>query len=195
MNQVDNLADIRLLQEKGTGPFVQSILSQFARGLTDKQWRVVNRIAADIRHPKPKVVLDFAAIIVLFTTAGEHLKYPKVRLALSDGSAVVLSRAGARAKQPGTVNVTNGGRYGDPDNKWYGRIGLNGEFQQAGACTDEVVDLLKRFSDDPAGVAAAHGRLTGNCCFCGRGLSDERSTGVGYGPVCADNYGLAWGTV
>jgi hypothetical protein len=26
-----------------------------------------------------------------------------------------------------------------------------------------------------------------------RALSDDRSTAVGYGPICADHYGLPWG--
>ena len=31
------------------------------------------------------------------------------------------------------------------------------------------------------------------CCFCNRALEDERSTAVGYGPICAGHFGLAWG--
>jgi len=152
----------------------------------------VARIADDIRNPKPKLVLDFAAIISLFTTAAAHLKYPKVRLALED-SEIVLSRAGQRSRQPGTINVTNGERYEEPDNRWYGRIALDGTFQRSRDCTDEIAELLEAFSGDPAGIAAAYGKLTGNCCFCGRRLSDERSTDMGYGPTCASNYELAWG--
>lgn len=195
-DQVDNLANIRLLKSQPQRPgFVASVLDQFARrgSLSSGQWAAINRIADDIRNPKPKVVLDFAAIIAIFTAASAHLKFPKVRLALHDLSEIVLSRAGQRARQPGTINVTNGGRYGEADNKWFGRIGLDGIFQRARDCTDEIGELLVRFSGDPAGVAAAHGKLTGNCCFCGRKLSDERSTDMGYGPVCARNFGLAWG--
>lgn len=41
--------------------------------------------------------------------------------------------------------------------------------------------------------AARFGKLYGICCFCSRTLTDERSIGVGYGPVCAEHYGLPWG--
>lgn len=41
--------------------------------------------------------------------------------------------------------------------------------------------------------AAKFGKLYGICCFCSRTLTDERSIGVGYGPVCAEHYGLPWG--
>ena len=196
MDTVDNLANIRLLRSQPQqSVFVMSVLGQFERqgSLSQPQWDAIARIADDIRNPKPKVVLDFAAIIALFTAAADHLKYPKVRLALRDLSEIVLSRAGQRARQPGTINVTNGGRFGEPDNRWFGRIGTDGAFQRARDCTDEVAELLVRFSGDPAGVATAYGKLTGNCCFCGRSLSDARSTDMGYGPVCARNFGLVWG--
>jgi len=195
MNTVDNLANIRLIRERATGEFVRSVCDQFTRrgALSDPQWAAVYRIADDIRNPKPKLVLDFAAIIAIFTAAVAHLKYPKVRLALRDLSEIVLSRAGERARQPGTINVTNGGRFGESDNCWYGRIALDGTFQESRDCTDEIAELLVDFSGDPAGIAAEHGKLTGNCCFCGRKLSDERSTDVGYGPTCASNFGLVWG--
>ena len=41
--------------------------------------------------------------------------------------------------------------------------------------------------------AAAFGHSTGKCVFCRQPLTDDRSTTVGYGPVCADNNGLPWG--
>jgi hypothetical protein len=41
--------------------------------------------------------------------------------------------------------------------------------------------------------AAAFGHLTGQCVFCARELTDQRSIDVGYGPVCAGKNGLPWG--
>lgn len=41
--------------------------------------------------------------------------------------------------------------------------------------------------------AAAFGKLYGFCVFCGKQLNDERSIFVGYGQICAGNYGLPWG--
>ena len=41
--------------------------------------------------------------------------------------------------------------------------------------------------------AAQLGHLTGRCVFCSRKLTDDRSTEVGYGPICADREGLPWG--
>lgn len=56
-----------------------------------------------------------------------------------------------------------------------------------------LVKALIAFSADPEGAAAAYGHETSSCCFCSRELTDERSVKVGYGPVCADHYGLGWG--
>lgn len=41
--------------------------------------------------------------------------------------------------------------------------------------------------------AAEFGYANSRCVFCARNLSTAESTAVGYGPVCADNYGLPWG--
>lgn len=41
--------------------------------------------------------------------------------------------------------------------------------------------------------AATFGHETHKCVVCWRKLTDERSTSVGYGPVCADNQGWSWG--
>lgn len=41
--------------------------------------------------------------------------------------------------------------------------------------------------------AKAFGDSTHHCVFCHKGLTTKESKAVGYGPVCADNYGLPWG--
>lgn len=53
---------------------------------------------------------------------------------------------------------------------------------------------LTKYHRVTAEEAAKFGHLTGTCVFCGRGLTDERSVEVGYGPVCAEREGLPWGT-
>ena len=120
----------------------------------------------------------------------QGLRWPKLTLEL-DGKRVQLSLAGDASKHPGTVNVTDGARY--PNNVWFGRILQDGTFQPGRDCSDAVVGILRQLASDPAGTAAAHGHQSGACCFCGRDLNDERSTAVGYGPVCAAKWSLPWG--
>lgn len=178
-----------------TGEFGRKMAGIAARGKASaKVWYWVWKLAEDKKNPSPRresVDLgDFARIVQLLVTAAAHMKYPKIRLSVGD-QPVVLSLAGQRSKRPGTINVTDGGRYGE--NKWFGRIEKDGSLSPGRELTEPVTDLLKAFANDPEGIASAYGKLTGNCCFCARELTDKRSTDVGYGPICADHYGLAWG--
>jgi hypothetical protein len=82
-----------------------------------------------------------------------------------------------------------------PKARYFGRVTEAGAFVAGRDChdADALGERLDRFAADPAGEARTYGRLHGRCCFCNRALQDERSTAVGYGPDCADNYGLDWG--
>ncbi len=135
-------------------------------------------------EPKPT---DVSGILALLRAAGEHLRYPRIRLQTPGGQPVSLRIAGPRSKIPGAVTVTDGRRNGD----WFGRILPEGIWQ--GRAPAEVIELVTRMAEAPAKTAAEYGHLTGSCCFCSRALSDERSTSVGYGPICAGHYGLPWG--
>jgi hypothetical protein len=178
--------------------FASSLLTQSrGRGLSEKQMYWVRKLA----EPTPTApvaaieVGSFEGVIALFRTAQRHLKFPKVRLRLENGSPIVLAVAGANARRPGTVNVTDGRPFGE--NIWYGRVEADGRWEASRSVDAETATsltaLLTAFAAEPAKVAAAFGHLTGNCCFCAKTLTDERSTSVGYGPVCAEKFGLAWG--
>lgn len=144
--------------------------------------------------PKTVEVGNFDNVISLFKTAGKNLKYPKIKLVLESGEPIVLSVAGPKSNCPGTINVTDGGPYGD--NTWYGRVSSNGSWQNNKSISANTMSsltaLLTALATDPAGTASKYGKLTGQCCFCSRPLNDERSTSVGYGPVCAKNFSLDW---
>lgn len=130
-------------------------------------------------------------IFQMFETAKPALKHPTIRLADQGGSRMVMSLAGDASKNKGAIYVkgdrASGGNY-------YGKITPEGRFFRAAGCPVSVEPKLVAFAADPETVAANYGKLTGCCCFCGRSLSDDRSTDVGYGPVCAAKFGLNWGT-
>ena len=143
-------------------------------------------------QPDPTLTVDAGSILEMFGKAGETLKRPAIRLRTTGlgGFPVRFSVAGARAKKPGSINVADP-EWGGP---YYGSIDPEtGHYFATRSTPAEVKELVAAFADDPAAVAAAFGKLSGNCCFCSRELSDERSTSVGYGPVCAERYGLPWG--
>lgn len=147
------------------------------------------------RAPSSVQVGNMEGLIGLFRNAKESgLRFPKFHLSL-DGEPVVLTLAGERSKAPGTVNVTDGGPYGD--NTWYGRVDRDGKWSPSRQTTEgkmtALTDLLVRLSQEPAKTASEYGRLTGNCMFCVKPLKDARSTQVGYGQTCAKRVGLPWG--
>ena len=137
-----------------------------------------------------ETVGDLSRIIAMFDRARTHLRRPAIVL---DGFRVNI--AGARAQEPGSLTVTaperdDASQYG---RAWYGRVTRAGEWMPSRDAPEGLGAKLRAFAADPAGVAAEYGRLHGACCFCRRALRDERSTAVGYGPDCADHYGLPWG--
>lgn len=139
------------------------------------------------------MTVDSAAIYSLFETAvANKLKYPKIRLRASNGVTVVLRRNGDKSKYPGTIAVTDDRPYGF--NSYFGRIETNGSFVNGRDADVFIGDLLAKLAANPAEVASEYGKLTGSCCFCEKSLTDARSSAVGYGPVCADKFGLPWGS-
>ena len=116
-------------------------------------------------------------------------EWPKVRLTFHE-HPLHLSVAGNKARFPGCVNMTDGGSYGQ--NKWYGRITVDGVFTPAEAVRNlspedknEFWALLVRLRDgDAEEVFAEFGKRFGLCCVCGRELTNEQSVKDGIGPVC-----------
>lgn len=182
--------------------FAASLAAQFERKgrLSERQWpwvqTLLDRAINGYPEPAQEQVGDFAGVVHLLEHAGENLRFPKVRLRTPGGQPVALSVAGQRSRNPGTINVTDGRPFGE--NRWFGRIERDGTWTKPRSLRDaeaaEIGALLRRMADAPAETAAEYGKLTGHCCFCRHGLEDERSLEVGYGPVCARNYGLPWGS-
>jgi len=180
---------------KKAGDAAYSLVSQYIKkgqhdgSLTQPQWNFVASLVQQATAPAPKLdtesVGDFAGVIELFKSA--NLKYPKITIG-SIGPVVQLSMAGAKAKKPGTINVTDGKPYGQ--NIWYGRVNADGTWEKSFKATDEIGEILKGLSEDPAGFASAHGDKHGSCCFCNKTLTHPNSVTAGFGPVCADNWGL-----
>jgi hypothetical protein len=140
------------------------------------------------------VPVNATGIEALLRAAGSRLKYPAVKLRTEAGTYLRVSIAGSRSDNPGAINVVGEGTY--PDRPFYGWI-KNGAYVPHHNVQDfaatAIGAALQAFAVDPAGVAGAYGKLTGACCFCSRRLDDARSVEVGYGPTCADHYGLPWG--
>lgn len=173
------------------------IASTRQHGDTDKRLHWLAELLQRAQQPhqapaKVEVAIgSFKGVYALFAAAAGKLKRPKIRLQLADGGQLVLYKASTQSAEPGVINVTDGRPY--PDNKWYGRVRENGTWLRTNKPLPELGEveaLLKKLGEHPAETASEYGRLTGRCCFCDRKLEDEKSTAVGFGPVCADNFGL-----
>ena len=143
-------------------------------------------------QPRPQAAqLDQAGlsrIFKMFEAANPHLKHPAIRLVDEQGRYIHLSLAGAASKNAGHIYV-KGDRGSDA---YYGKISPDGRFFPVRECPATVEPRLLAFAQDPETHASNYGRLTGTCCFCGRRLTDACSVALGYGPVCADHFGLDW---
>lgn len=149
---------------------------------------------AKMPKPEPKPVHASAApLFDLFNKAKANgLQFPKLRFE-HEGQKLVVSVAGDASRTPGVLNLTDGKPFGQ--NVWFGRVNLDGSITQSKLWQPWVGELLLAFAADPAGVGAAYGKKTGSCCYCGRHLETKESLAVGYGPICAQKFGLPWGAV
>lgn len=145
----------------------------------------VAQAAKAAQPPAPHV--DGAAVAIaqfLQAAQARGLKWPKVRfLAPAGRGELRLSIAGPTSKAPGAINVILNGEY-------FGRILTDGATTFKLAEDAAVLAELRRIAAEPAKAAAAYGALMGRCSFCNLTLTDAGSVAVGYGPVCAEKYGL-----
>jgi hypothetical protein len=196
MNEIATLKSVFNKLGDRDRDFAGSLIEGFDRygRVSEKQLYWVNVLIQRANGAKPMASTEVVSVVEiknLFAKASKSLKRMKIRLKTTFNQNVVFTIAGERSKYAGQVMITDGGPFGD--NKDFGKIDMEGNLLKTNQCDDNVLSLIKEFANDPAETAGKYGRLTGNCCFCMRGLEDERSVSVGYGPVCANHYGLPWG--
>ena len=125
----------------------------------------------------------------LFDKARQHLKYPSlyfpdIPLKLGIGN------------DPKVIWVSNGFARSNPLNKLYGkfqRLSGNDMLWYPYNCLQGTADILHQICEDPLKYGALHGQQYKHCCFCNTELTSKASLFAGYGPICADNWGLPWG--
>ena len=137
-----------------------------------------------------QIQINLSSILALFARNVEA-KLPKIRVMAGDKS-VTVARAGERQRLPGTITLVQGPYF-------LGRIHLDGRFEPSRVLASRpetgaaLVNALQDLASNPESVARSYGHATGCCCFCAKPLEDQRSTEVGYGPICAGKYNLPWG--
>lgn len=183
---------------KNPEPFAQSLASFFRK---NGRWTPKQQFwVAKITQPKPAGLpivegFDGTKVLEMFDEAAKHLKRPAITFVGDPNGPtkkIKISRC-ASGENEGCLNLSNAGAYGTPENVWFGRINRKGEWETTGKAHPRAVAFLTAFAAAPRETAEKYGKRTGFCCFCNRPLKDERSTNVGYGPVCADHFAMPWG--
>ena len=145
--------------------------------------------------PTTTEVGNLEGLVELFEAALENAKRPKIVLT-SAGQKIKLTVAGPKSKYHGCIMITDGGPYGD--NKWFGTVNpVDGTWLPSKSTTEDQITIIKRvleaFANNPHKAAMTYGKAMHNCCFCSKQLDTKESQFAGYGPVCADKWGLPWG--
>ena len=150
--------------------------------LSPRQLEWVHYLAKEVSDKKTTVAAPplYASLMTLLKQ-GQAAGLHRPRLVLRTVQ-VVYSVEGRR---PGFAYVKDNGRV-------CGVISPNGLLETR-RLSNEQRDELDTAAKDPAAYAAIVGKDIGRCCFCGLMLENPESVGHGYGPICADKYGLPWG--
>ena len=167
--------------------FLESLMDTIYKygELSEKQLAAVQKGMAkakewEAKKNKPKARIDLTPIREKLAKGKEKLKKPVIRA----GDTFKFTFAPETGKNAGYVYVRHHDQY-------IGKVAENGDFFPYQA-TPEQITYLKEFAKDPIKELKTYGRNTGNCGLCGRGLSVKESVKRGYGPICADNYGLPY---
>jgi hypothetical protein len=130
-------------------------------------------------------------IFEMFDRSAERMEiFPSITLTVSEG-VLVLRKMGFRSQHPGSLSLSSSARY--KQGIFYGYLHRDGEL----AVRDEtkktwIERTLLQLNDDPEGFALLQSKKTSVCMFCGLPLTSVISVEFGYGPICAENWGLRW---
>jgi len=178
------------------GDFAASLLDQVKKrgDLSPKQLQAVYQsIAREEDWAKQReqkatqTQIDMTDLLDRFALALKAgIKRPKVNT-----GDLLFSLAPAHGHNAGCVYV-KGEKDAYGDRPYLGKITPEGKFFAGRGVGDEVKRRIAEVGADVVGSAKAHGAQHGNCCFCSRDLTTDESVSNGYGPICADRYGLPW---
>ncbi len=142
-------------------------------------------------------------LVDLFDHAVETLKYPSLTLQTMQDVTLFLCRTGNKSKIGiGNIAIKSSKQY--ENSIFYGYITREGAWSKATWYPDmlisaetfndltriQIPEILREFTANPASYAAMHGKKFNHCCFCALELTHPDSVAVGYGPICAEKWGL-----
>ena len=126
----------------------------------------------------------YIEIFELFTNAAMHLRYPAINFISKDGHKIRIYLA-----TKGYIAIKLNGEYIGKLPAAYKNIIL---YDSPLFNHNELMDELDTLMSNPISESALRGKEYGRCCFCNRELDNEGSIQHGYGPICAEKWGLPW---
>lgn len=120
--------------------------------VSEKQGAWIDRLVYQFNNPAP--TLDLSRVLKAYQALpAETKRFPKMRTVLTIGglptevliSYVSPSSDKAKPENLGTCGITSG-KYGTPENRWYGRIATSGQFIPGRDLCPEVIDWLTGLS-------------------------------------------------
>jgi len=125
-------------------------------------------------------VPQFNELFNMFQLARNRLKYPKLNFILQTGEKVQLYLA-----TKGYIAIKINGEY-------VGKLETDRNSFKLYQYTELTVPLMA-WCKNPKQSAKIYGIQYKHCCFCNTELTTKQSVFAGYGPICAENFGLPWG--
>lgn len=182
----------------------------WVRRLTAKAAGMLPVAAGTTNTPKAAVeTMAFSAqpLRAIFDKARESIKYPSITLPgipiAGDKLRIYLSEQSPKYAGHLMFKCASG----DLDKLLYAVVDKEGNGTlfmyplrkrlELGTYTKEqntaLVNAIMGIAIDPLKVTKINGIKYNHCCFCGNELTNVSSVYHGYGPTCAENYGLPWG--
>lgn len=171
--------------------FAQSLLDGFRRygKLSPKQWEWVDKLLANAQEAPKIAVIEiegFSRVEAMLRQAAHNINAPTIKLWDKDHGKVAIRFHNGEVKLKWRVN----------DAPRWARIVHEGiAFNEKFPLPPSIIETVRKFAADPVEAAKRYGLEQKSCCFCGIGLTNASSRHHGYGPICADNFGLPWGDV
>ncbi len=129
-------------------------------------------------------MMRYEQLFALFNRAAEFLRYPAINMVSKDGHKIRIYRA-----TKGYIAIKVDGEY-------VGKLVSDDKniilYDSPLFNHNELMSELEAFMEQPISESALRGKEYGRCCFCNRELDNEGSIQHGYGPICAEKWGLPW---
>jgi hypothetical protein len=140
--------------------------------------RMIERDLQRAARPTPQAVtVDCRKIVEAFERgAAAGLRYLRLRFV-----GLMISKAPMSGRNAGSLYVKDGDIY-------LGKITGN-QFFPSRDCTPEQQAKVVLVASDPAAAGRVYGNETGECCVCGRELTNAESIQKGIGPICEGRMG------